>query len=154
VTPYYDDGQVTLYCADFRAVPASELVECAACVVTSPPYNVGLGYDGDDQADTLPWDEYWRLADAAAVVMARALVPGGRVWANTAVSVPATPEGSRSGRAGKRRVLLARGWADALELGGAWCWWIRCRGPRCGPVGVRGGPGRRRRRRTCGAITS
>ena len=118
MTPYYDDGQLTLFCADFRAVPASELVECAACVVTSPPYNVGLGYDGDDQADTLPWDEYWRLADAAAVVMARALVPGGRVWANTAVSVPATPEGSRSGRAGKRRVLLARGWADALEYGG------------------------------------
>jgi hypothetical protein len=120
VTPFYDDGQVTIWCADVRDVPPSELAESAACVVTSPPYNVGLGYDGDDQGDVLAWDEYWRLADAAAVVMARALVPGGRVWVNTAVSVPETPAmpGPHSGRAGKRRVLLARGWADALELGG------------------------------------
>jgi DNA modification methylase len=120
VTPFYDDGQITLYCADLRAVPASELAEAAACVVTSPPYNVGLGYDGDDRGDALGWDEYWRLADAAADLMARALVPGGRVWVNTAVSVPETPgaPGSNSGRTAKQRVLLARGWADALELGG------------------------------------
>jgi site-specific DNA-methyltransferase (adenine-specific) len=120
MTPFYDDGQITLYCADFRDVPASELAECAACVVTSPPYNVGLAYDSDDQTDTLAWDEYWRLADAVALVMARALVPGGRVWVNTAVSVPKTPvvAGPHSGRAAKQRVLLARGWADALELGG------------------------------------
>jgi DNA methylase len=120
VTPFYDDGQVTIWCADLRDVPGSELSESAACVVTSPPYNVGLAYDSDDHGDTLAWDEYWRLADAAAVVMARALVPGGRVWVNTAVSVPEAPTaaGPHAGRSGKRRVLLARGWADALELGG------------------------------------
>jgi site-specific DNA-methyltransferase (adenine-specific) len=121
VTPFYDDGQVTIWCADVRDVPASALAESVACVVTSPPYNVGLAYDGDDQADTLVWAEYWRLADAVSVVMARALVPGGRVWVNTAVSVPETPTtvaGPHSGRSAKRRVLLARGWADALELGG------------------------------------
>ena len=115
--PFYDDGQVTIWCADLRDVPASELAESAACVVTSPPYNVGLTYDGDAQGDALGWDAYWRLADTAAVVMARALVPGGRAWVNTAVSVPETL-GGRAGGAGKRRVLLARGWADALELGG------------------------------------
>jgi site-specific DNA-methyltransferase (adenine-specific) len=112
--PFYDDGIVTVWCADLREVSASELAESSACVVTSPPYNVGLAYDGDDQADVLAWDAYWRLADAAAVVMADALVPGGRVWVNTAVSVPEAP----SPRQVKRRVLLARGWADALELGG------------------------------------
>jgi site-specific DNA-methyltransferase (adenine-specific) len=116
VSPFYDDGQITLYCADVRAVPASELVESVACVVTSPPYNVGLDYDGDDRGDGLAWDDYWRLADAAAVVMARALIPGGRVWVNTAVSVPEHP--FPTGLSGKRRVLLARGWADALEFGG------------------------------------
>jgi DNA modification methylase len=131
VTPFYDDGHITLYCADLRAVPASELAETAACVVTSPPYNVGLAYDGDDHADALAWDEYWRLADTAADLMAGALVPGGRAWVNTAVSVPEAPgaPGPHSGRVGKRRVLLARGWADALELSGglelvdqvAWC---------------------------------
>jgi hypothetical protein len=121
MTPFYDDGEATIWCADLRHVPASELAEAAACVVTSPPYNVGLTYDGDDQGDVFAWDAYWRLADAAAQVMARALVPGGRAWVNTAVSVPEIPgpPGPHSGRAGKRRVLLARGWADALELGGS-----------------------------------
>jgi hypothetical protein len=120
VTPFYDDGTVTLWCTDLRDVPSSELAESAACVVTSPPYNVGLAYDSDEGGDALAWDAYWRLADAAAVVMARALVPGGRAWVNTAVSVPETRlrGGPHSGRAAKRRVLLARGWADALELGG------------------------------------
>ena len=120
MTPFYDDGEVAIWCGDVRAVPASELAGSVACVVTSPPYNVGLVYDTDDQGDALAWDEYWRLADAAAVVMARALVPGGRVWVNTAVSVPETPAApdAHSGRVAKRRVLLARGWADALELGG------------------------------------
>lgn len=38
-TPYYDDGQVTLYCADCRDV----LPHLSAdLVVTSPPYNMGL----------------------------------------------------------------------------------------------------------------
>jgi hypothetical protein len=117
LAPFYDDGTVTIWCADLRDVPLSELAEAAACVVTSPPYNVGLAYDGDDQGDALPWDAYWRLADSAAHLMARALVPGGRVWVNTAVSVPEA-QGVRPGGTAKRRVLLARGWADALELGG------------------------------------
>jgi site-specific DNA-methyltransferase (adenine-specific) len=119
-TPFYDDGTVTIWCVDLRDVPVSELAEAAACVVTSPPYNVGLAYDGDDGGDALAWDAYWRLADAAADLMGRALVPGGRAWVNTAVSVPEAPAagGPHSGRAGKRRVLLARGWADALEFGG------------------------------------
>jgi site-specific DNA-methyltransferase (adenine-specific) len=115
--PFYDDGQVTIWCADLRDVPASELAESAGCVVTSPPYNVGLAYDGDDQGDALSWDAYWRLADSAADLMGRALVTGGRAWVNTAVSVPEQP-GLSSGRVMKERVLLARGWADALDFAG------------------------------------
>jgi DNA modification methylase len=53
--PFYDDGQVTVYCADFHAIdiePGS-----VAAAVTSPPYNVGLDYhDGDDSLD---WPRYW-----------------------------------------------------------------------------------------------
>jgi site-specific DNA-methyltransferase (adenine-specific) len=119
MSPFYDDGTVTILCADLRDVPLSELAETAACVVTSPPYNVGLAYDAE-ASDRLAWDAYWRLADTAAHLMARALVPRGRAWVNTAVSVPHSPAsaGPQPGRAAKRRVLLARGWADALELGG------------------------------------
>jgi site-specific DNA-methyltransferase (adenine-specific) len=110
VTPFYAEDGITLYCADVRDV---DLCELAAAVVTSPPYNVGIGYEGDDQADALPWPDYWTLAADTAGLMARALVSGGRVWVNTAVSVPES-----TGPGGKRRVLLANGWANALAAAG------------------------------------
>jgi site-specific DNA-methyltransferase (adenine-specific) len=128
VAPFYDDGQVTLFCADFRAVDVA--AGSVAAVVTSPPYNVGLDYDGHERGDSLAWPEYWSLAADAAGVMARALVEGGRVWVNTAVSVPADPDpgGPHSGRCGKARVMLAHQWAGVLEAAGlvlvdqvAWC---------------------------------
>ena len=97
VVPFFDDGQVTLYCADFRAVEVA--AGSVAAVVTSPPYNVGLDYhDGDDSLD---WPAYWALAADAAGVMADALVDGGRAWVNTAVSVPAA-----TGAGAKARVML------------------------------------------------
>jgi site-specific DNA-methyltransferase (adenine-specific) len=120
MTPFYDDGQVTLYCADVRDV--EDLADVAAAVVTSPPYNVGLDYDAG--TDTLPWPDYWSLAYRAAEVMADALVPGGRAWVNTAVSVPV----DQAADGGKRRVMLAHRWASILERTGlalvdqvAWC---------------------------------
>jgi hypothetical protein len=73
LVPYYDDGQVTLYCADVRDI---DLWDVAAAAVTSPPYNVGLAYDGS--SDQMGWPEYWQLARAAAEVISAALVPGGR----------------------------------------------------------------------------
>jgi DNA modification methylase len=96
--PFYDDGQVTLFCADLRAVevPAGSV----AAVVTSPPYNVGLDYDAT--SDALRWSEYWRLAADTATLMAVALGDGGRAWVNTAVSVPLDPDarGPAVGRVG------------------------------------------------------
>jgi site-specific DNA-methyltransferase (adenine-specific) len=106
---YYDDGQVTIFCADMRAV---DLEDVAAVVVTSPPYNVGLGYDGHD--DALDWPAYRSLTRDACTVMARALVRAGRAWVNTAVSVP---EDTGVGGA-KRRVLLGHLWTSALETAG------------------------------------
>jgi site-specific DNA-methyltransferase (adenine-specific) len=117
VTPFYTEEGITLYCADARTVDLSGV---AAAVVTSPPYNVGLGYEGDDQGDALPWPDYWALAAEVAGLMARALVSGGRAWVNTAVSVPegTGSVGPRSGSTAKRRVLLANGWANALTAAG------------------------------------
>jgi DNA modification methylase len=126
VAPCFDDGQVTLYCADLRSVDL--VAGSVAAVVTSPPYNVGLDYDATP--DTRPWPEYWDLAADAAHLMAGALVEGGRAWVNTAVSVPETPHvgGPHSGRTVKRRVMLAHRWASVLEGAGldlvdqvAWC---------------------------------
>lgn len=110
LSPFYDDGQVVIYCADVRSV---ELADVATAVVTSPPYNVGLDYAGHH--DWMPWPEYRALADDTAGLIARALVPGGRAWVNTAVSVPESPAGTPGN---KRRVLLGHMWAAALdELG-------------------------------------
>ena len=64
MTPYFDDGQVTIYCADVRDVVLSEV---AAAVVTSPPYNARVAYLG--YGDALPWPDYLRLAAGAAEVM-------------------------------------------------------------------------------------
>jgi DNA modification methylase len=123
VTPFYGDGQVTLYCADFQAVEVE--TESVAAVVTSPPYNVGLDYD-DDDGDTLDWPAYWVQAADAADVMAAALVEHGRAWVNTAVAVP--DERERIAGSVKTRVMLAYRWAMALEQAGlalvdqvAWC---------------------------------
>jgi DNA modification methylase len=127
LTPYYDDGTVTLYCADIAAAGqlyAPDLDRFglhgqAAAVVTSPPYNVGLGYDSDPAGDALAWPDYWALAATACDLIVAALVPGGRAWVNTAVSVPAEPMGpDRPTRRPKRRVLLAHRWAAALETAG------------------------------------
>jgi site-specific DNA-methyltransferase (adenine-specific) len=124
--PLYDDGQVKIYCADLRDVALDP--GCAAAVVTSPPYNVGLDYhDGDD---ALAWPDYWHLATQATALMARALIVGGRAWVNTAVSVPerAGDRGPHSGSTAKRRVMLAHRWANTLDAVGlglvdqvAWC---------------------------------
>ena len=118
----YDDGQVTVWYGDVRQV---DLPGDAAAVVTSPPYNVGVGYEG--VSDVLAWPEYWQLAYRTAEVMAGVLVPGGRAWVNTAVSVPENPNDDLD-RPAKRRVMLAHRWASILERAGlalvdqvAWC---------------------------------
>jgi DNA modification methylase len=123
--PFYDDGQVTLYCADLRGIDLAR--GSVTAVVTSPPYNVGLTYDTTDDAQA--WPEYWALAADAARLAARVLIDGGRAWVNTAVSVPETGNtGPHTGSTGKARVMLAHRWATSLEAAGldlvdqvAWC---------------------------------
>ncbi len=112
--PYYDDGTVTIYHSEVEDLALDDLGGCCAAVVTSPPYNVGLGYDDDPTGDALGWEAYGDLTTTAVEAMAWALVPGGRAWVNTAVSVPLAIGGE--GR--KRRVLLGTWWANALASGG------------------------------------
>jgi hypothetical protein len=112
MTPYYDDGQVVIYLGDARDFVPRNTYQC---VVTSPPYNVGIDYDTHD--DTMPWDEYWKLARRVCRVMDRYLDETGRVWVNTAVSVPReqTAGGHHSRRTSKTRVLLNVEWAIHLQ---------------------------------------
>lgn len=116
--PYYSDGAVTIFHADVRELEAADLA--AQCVVTSPPYNVGL--DGYGHDDARPWVDYRDLADTSAGVMARALEAGGggRCWVNVVPVVPDEPieGGAHSGRTRKDRVGLLPLWWLALEMVG------------------------------------
>lgn len=84
MNPYYDDGQVRIYCTDVRDLNLADTGE-AACVVTSPPYNVGIAYD--TAGDSRPEPEYRQLAQASTELMGAALAAAnGRAWVNVGVS--------------------------------------------------------------------
>lgn len=82
MSPYYDDGTCVIWHADVRDV--GDLGEVAG-VVTSPPYNSGVAYDGYD--DSTPDTDYRQLAEASCALIATALSStGGRAWINVGVS--------------------------------------------------------------------
>src|SRR5260370_32662201 len=57
IQPIYDDGEVQVWNADARSLPLED--ESVQLVVTSPPFNCRIAYDGYD--DWLPWNEYWHV---------------------------------------------------------------------------------------------
>lgn len=118
MTPYYSDADVTIYHGS-AADPWP--VEGVACVVFSPPYNVGIEYDEHD--DLMAWDDYVHLASRVSSETERALVDGGRVWVNVMPNAPLAPTGGthKNGRWGEKgghaveRVDLSRLWSETLE---------------------------------------
>lgn len=83
MTPYYEDETVVIYHADCREFLWPNQLD-AQCVVTSPPYNSGVRYDGYD--DRLEPSTYAALADDASMMLATAIAyDGGRAWVNVGV---------------------------------------------------------------------
>ena len=79
--PVYDDGPVQVWNGDARALPLPD--GSVHLVVTSPPYNCRVAYEGYD--DWLPWDEYWHdLIEPSMRECFRVLAPGGRLAVNLA----------------------------------------------------------------------
>ncbi len=117
--PYYDDGTCVIYHGDARSLPLDDVVQC---VVTSPPYNVGISYDEHD--DVMDWTAYWEFVSMCAGEIERILASGGRSWLNVAPVVQEVPGGAgRSGpacdgRSLKARQSLAARWSVALEDAG------------------------------------
>jgi hypothetical protein len=72
VSGCYDDGQVVIWHADTREIGALSDV---ACVITSPPYNSGVAYNGYD--DLLPDSEYQALAAQTCRLISVSLPPAG-----------------------------------------------------------------------------
>jgi DNA modification methylase len=97
-----------------------------ACVVTSPPYNVGVEYDV--ACDALGWDDYRAMAKGAAKEIERVLIPGGRAWLNVTPVVPIEPlpPGWHSARCPKERLSLLDIWSDAVGTSGLKLWDIVC----------------------------
>lgn len=88
---------------DARELPLED--ESVACIVTSPPYNVGVEYEG--YKDAIDWNEYYLFAQDSAREMSRVLVPGGRLWLNVMPTVPI--EGAAT------RMPLQQLWMDAID---------------------------------------
>ena len=91
--------------AEAGALPLADA--CVDCIVTSPPYNVGVDYDG--VSDLRPLMQYHAQAFTWAREMARVLVRTGRAWVNVAAAVPDE---------GEERFALAALWHQALSAAG------------------------------------
>jgi modification methylase len=95
--PLYAGDGVTIWQGDARALPLAD--ESAHLIVTSPPYNARVPYDG--YGDWLPWEEYWHgLIEPSLRECYRVLVHGGRIAINVANVVRCdVPQPGRNGRA-------------------------------------------------------
>lgn len=69
-----------IICGDSRAVLAKLPAESVHLAITSPPYNVGLEYDGHN--DSKPYEEYLEWLVPVWRQLLRVLVPGGRFALN------------------------------------------------------------------------
>ena len=97
---------MTVYYGDATDLPLDD--NSVHCVVTSPPYNVGIEYP--QYRDQLEWLDYQVMAEEAVKEMGRVLVDGGRFWINVQAMVPEIP-----GQANGPRIDLLRIWSRAIE---------------------------------------
>lgn len=111
--PFYDDGFVQVWHGDARALPLPD--GSVQLVITSPPHNCRVAYDGYD--DWLPWDQYWyELIEPSMRECFRVLAPGGRLAVNLAnvVRQDVSSERTQFPRRPTRR------WKPAGANGEAW----------------------------------
>lgn len=92
--------------ADAADLPLGD--ESVDCIVTSPPYNVGMPYEGVD--DGLRVDTYAMRTAAWSTEMARVLKVGGRLWINVPTAGPVHPDG--------HRVDMPYLWGSSLKASG------------------------------------
>lgn len=112
-----DRGPVTLLVGDAAKLPLE--AETMDCIVTSPPYNVGMDYG---TSDSLNAETYQARAYLWANEMHRVLRDNRRLWLNVVPSATIDdherPAGWHSGRTKAPRLPLLHVWQTALELSG------------------------------------
>jgi site-specific DNA-methyltransferase (adenine-specific) len=105
VDPYYRDELVTIHNRDATdlAFLADESVDL---VITSPPYNLDVSYNG--YKDAMPYADYLRWVDVWARELLRVAAVGGRACVN--VPLDTNKGGKRAVYADYVRVFTDAGW--------------------------------------------
>ncbi len=65
-----------------KMVKSSEIKEKVTAVITSPPYNSGLNYNGNIEDDNKPYDKYIDWLGEVFALCSRLLRPGGKIFVN------------------------------------------------------------------------
>ena len=112
----YHDGSAEVWLGDARRLPFAD--SSVQLIVTSPPYNAGVMYEGYD--DRQSWHHYWDGLIAPAIKECyRVLAPGGRIAINMPHVVRADlPQPGRRARPtqyqsrGRRRLVAGAGGAS------------------------------------------
>lgn len=104
--PFYRDERVAIYRADSTdlACLADASVDL---VVTSPPYNLDVSYNG--YRDAVPYDEYLEWVGRWAAALLRVAHSGGRACIN--VPLDSNKGGKRAVYADYVRLFVAAGWS-------------------------------------------
>ena len=115
---HYDEDGIVIIQGDARSLPLGD--GSVDCIVTSPPYNVGMDYDGI--GDTFSPDEYVSHARGWAYEMFRVLRDNRRLWLNVVPSATyddhERPAGWHSGRTKAPRFPLLDVWQGVLQQSG------------------------------------
>ena len=103
--PYYEDEVITIHCADSTrlTVLGDESVDL---IITSPPYNLDISYNG--YVDAMPYDSYLKWVRQWAKALLRVARPGGRACIN--IPLDSNKGGKRAVYADYVQVFLKAGW--------------------------------------------
>jgi site-specific DNA-methyltransferase (adenine-specific) len=104
-TPSYDDGKVSIYCADSTHLNFLN-AESIDIVVTSPPYNLDMSYNG--YRDDVPYDAYLYWVHDWAKELLRVSVVGGRACIN--IPLDSNKGGKRAVYADYVEAFIRAGW--------------------------------------------
>lgn len=103
--PFYRDDLVTIYNADATRLEFID-PETVDLVVTSPPYNLDISYNG--YRDDLPYERYLRWVGRWASELLRVARPGGRACIN--IPLDSNKGGKRAVYADYVRAFVEAGW--------------------------------------------